>query len=65
MFNPNTAPVSECITYINNCIHAAQTAGDELAQAKLEVMLWAYETEADTGIFPTDELNRKLSTQLN
>jgi hypothetical protein len=65
MFNPNTAPVSECIDYITNCLHKAQTAGDELAQAKFEIMLWAYETEAETGIFPTAELNRKLSTQLN
>ncbi len=65
MFNPNTAPVDECIAYITNCLHNAQDAGDELAQARFKLMLWAYETEADTGIFPTEELNRKLSTQLN
>lgn len=65
MFNPNTSPIDECIVYIHNCLRNAQIAGDELAQAKLKVMLWAYETEAETGIFPTEELNRKLATQLN
>lgn len=63
MFNPNTAPVDECIDYITNCIQNAHEAGDEIAEARLRLMLWAYETEAQTGIFPTDMLNHKLATQ--
>lgn len=37
-------------------------AGDELACAHLKALIWALETEQDTGIFPKAELDSRIAT---
>ena len=61
----NTAPVDEALEQCRLCLRNATKAGDELACAHFKALIWAFETEQDTGIFPKAELDARIATLNN
>lgn len=64
-FDINTAPTDEALDYLSMCIENATEAGDTIACARFEIMVWAFKLELATGIFPLEEMNTKLAILIN
>jgi len=58
-------PVDEALEQCRLCLRNATKAGDELACAHFKTLIWAFETEQSTGIFPKAELDARINTLNN